>query len=225
MTTDLLFTIRELRVNNIINVNHLDIKIDKVTCITGESGAGKSTLMKTLNKMITPDSGEIFYKGTPLKEIDSVQHRRKVIMLSQIPLIFPGTIKDNLIMGYKLNGMEAGDDERLNQALHNMQMTKELHEDAGTLSGGEKQRLALARILLLEADVYLLDEPTSALDEDTEMMVLDHFIREIKKKHASLLMITHSNKVNEQFAEERIYLSRSAVEEVENTPKGEFDGK
>ncbi|EWG11731.1 ABC transporter ATP-binding protein [Cytobacillus firmus] len=209
MTTDLLFTIRELRVNNILNVNHLDIKKDKVTCITGESGAGKSTLMKTLNKMITPDSGEIFYKGTPLKEIDSVQHRRKVIMLSQVPLIFPGTIKDNLIMGYKLNGMKPGDDEILKQAIHNMQMTKELHEDAGTLSGGEKQRLALARILLLEADVYLLDEPTSALDEDTEMMVLDHFIREIKKKHASLLMITHSNKVNEQFAEERIYLSRS----------------
>ncbi|SUV03303.1 ABC transporter ATP-binding protein [Cytobacillus firmus] len=114
-----------------------------------------------------------------------------------------------VLMGYKLNGMKPGDDEILKQAIHNMQMTKELHEDAGTLSGGEKQRLALARILLLEADVYLLDEPTSALDEDTEMMVLEHFIREIKKKHATLLMITHSNKVNEQFAEERIYLSRS----------------
>lgn len=209
MTTDLLFAIRELRVNNIINVNHLDIKKDKVTCITGESGAGKSTLLKTLNKMITPDSGEIFYKGTSLKEIDSVQHRRKVIMLSQVPLIFPGTIKDNLIMGYKLNGKKPCDDEILKQALHNMQMTKELHGDAGTLSGGEKQRLALARILLLKADVYLLDEPTSALDEDTEMMVLEYFIREIKKKQASLLMITHSNTVNEQFAEERIYLSQS----------------
>ncbi|WP_394583501.1 ABC transporter ATP-binding protein [Cytobacillus firmus] len=209
MTTDLLFAIRELRVNNIINVNHLDIKKDKVTCITGESGAGKSTLLKTLNKMITPDSGEIFYKGTPLKEIDSVQHRRKVIMLSQAPLIFPGTIKENLIMGYKLNGKKPCDDEILKQALHNMQMTKELHDDAGTLSGGEKQRLALARILLLKADVYLLDEPTSALDEDTEMMILEYFIREIKKKQASLLMITHSNTVNEQFAEERIYLSQS----------------
>lgn len=209
MTTDLLFAIRELRVNNIINVNHLDIKKDKVTCITGESGAGKSTLLKTLNKMITPDSGEIFYKGTSLKEIDSVQHRRKVIMLSQVPLIFPGTIKDNLIMGYKLNGKKPCDDEILKQVLHNMQMTKELHGDAGTLSGGEKQRLALARILLLKADVYLLDEPTSALDEDTEMMILEYFIREIKKKQASLLMITHSNTVNEQFAEERIYLSQS----------------
>lgn len=209
MTTDLLFAIRELRVNNIINVNHLDIKKDKVTCITGESGAGKSTLLKTLNKMITPDSGEIFYKGTPLKEIDSVEHRRKVIMLSQAPLIFPGTIKENLIMGYKLNGKKPCDDEILKQALHNMQMTKELHDDAGTLSGGEKQRLALARILLLKADVYLLDEPTSALDEDTEMMILEYFIREIKKKQASLLMITHSNTVNEQFAEERIYLSQS----------------
>ncbi|WP_368298417.1 ATP-binding cassette domain-containing protein [Cytobacillus firmus] len=209
MTTDLLFAIRELRVNNIINVNHLDIKKDKVTCITGESGAGKSTLLKTLNKMITPDSGEIFYKGTSLKEIDSVQHRRKVIMLSQVPLIFPGTIKDNLIMGYKLNGKKPCDDEILKQVLHNMQMTKELHGDTGTLSGGEKQRLALARILLLKADVYLLDEPTSALDEDTEMMILEYFIREIKKKQASLLMITHSNTVNEQFAEERIYLSQS----------------
>lgn len=209
MTTDLLFAIRELRVNNIINVNHLDIKKDKVTCITGESGAGKSTLLKSLNKMITPDSGEIFYKGTSLKEIDSVEHRRKVIMLSQVPLIFPGTIKDNLIMGYKLNGKKPCDDEILKQALHNMQMTKELHGDAGTLSGGEKQRLALARILLLKADVYLLDEPTSALDEDTEMMILEYFIREIKKKQASLLMITHSNTVNEQFAEERIYLSQS----------------
>ncbi|MDF2039486.1 ATP-binding cassette domain-containing protein [Cytobacillus oceanisediminis] len=216
MTTDLLFAIRGVRVNNILNVDHLDIKKGKVTCITGESGAGKSTLMKMLNKMISPDSGEIFYKGTPLKDIDSVQHRRKVIMQSQVPLIFPGTIKDNLMMGYILNGTKPDDDGVLKQAIHNMQMTKELDEDAGTLSGGEKQRLALARILLLAADVYLLDEPTSALDEDTEMMVLDHLIPEIKKKHASLIMITHSRKVNEQYAEERIDLSQLPLrEEVE----------
>lgn len=208
MTKDLLFAIRGVKVNNILNVDHLDIRKEKVTCITGESGAGKSTLMKLLNKMISPDSGEIFYKGAPLKDIDSVQHRRKAVMLSQVPLIFPGTIKDNLMMGYMLNGSKPDGDEVLKQALHNMQMTQELDEDAGTLSGGEKQRLALARILLLAADVYLLDEPTAALDEDTEMMVLGHFIAEIKKKHASLIMITHSRKVNEQYAEERIDLSQ-----------------
>lgn len=201
-----LFAIRNLRYKDILNVPYIEIKAGKVTCIMGESGAGKSTLLKMMNKMLSPDTGEIYYKGTSLEDIDSIQLRRKVIMLSQTPLIFPGTIKENLHMGFKLTEKDLVEDKALEQAIHKMQLEKELNEDSGNLSGGEKQRLALARVLLMETEVYLLDEPTSALDEETELTVLDNFITEAKKKQASIIMITHSKKAIDHFGEEKIDL-------------------
>jgi putative ABC transport system ATP-binding protein len=201
-----LFAIRNLRYKDILNVPSIEIKAGKVTCIMGESGAGKTTLLKMMNKMLSPDTGEIYYKGTSLEDQDSIQLRRKVIMLSQTPLIFPGTIKDNLHIGFKLAEKDPVEDKALEQAIHKMQLEKELNEDSGNLSGGEKQRLALARVLLMEAEVYLLDEPTSALDEKTELKVLGNFITEAKKKQASIIMITHSKKAIDHFGEERIDL-------------------
>ncbi len=201
-----LYEIKNLRHQEILKVPHLNIYAGKVTCIMGESGAGKSTLLKMLNKLLTPDTGEIFYKGTSLSELDPIQLRRKVIMLSQTPLIFPGTIKENLQIGFRLTEKEPVPDNLLRNAIHKMHLDKELDEDSGNLSGGEKQRLALARVLLLESEVYLLDEPTSTLDEETELKVLEHFIDEAKRKKADIIMITHSKKAIDQYGEERIDL-------------------
>ncbi|MBT2687806.1 ATP-binding cassette domain-containing protein [Bacillus sp. ISL-47] len=208
MTGNLLFAIKKLRYGDILTLPNLEVYAGRVTCIMGESGAGKSTLLKMMNKMLSPDKGEIYYKGTSLEDIDSIQLRRKVIMLSQTPLIFPGTIKENLHIGFKLTEKDSVGDEILEQAIHKMHLEKELNEDSGNLSGGEKQRLALARVLLLEAETYLLDEPTSALDEETELKVLGNFITEVKKKQASIIMITHSKKAIDHFGEDMIDLAQ-----------------
>ena len=90
-------------------------------------------------------------------------------------------------------------------------LNKDLDDDAETLSGGEKQRLALARVYLMEPEVYLLDEPTAALDEETEEVVIGNFIKQVKEKGQSLIMITHSQKIATKYGENMITLEKRVV--------------
>jgi putative ABC transport system ATP-binding protein len=127
-------------------------------------------------------------------------------MLSQTPLIFPGTVEENLQAGLQLSERKIASQQELLTAMEKMQLNKSLNENAENLSGGEKQRLALARILLMKPKAFLLDEPTSALDEQTEMEVLHQFVNEAKKYNATVIMITHSKKAEEAVGEKIIVL-------------------
>lgn len=95
------------------------------------------------------------------------------------------------------------------KALETVQLQKSLDESAENLSGGEKQRLALARLLLLNPEVYLLDEPTSALDEEAELTVMGRFLEKVKREKGTVIMITHSKQLADMCAEERIVLKKA----------------
>ena len=95
------------------------------------------------------------------------------------------------------------------KALETVQLQKSLDEGAENLSGGEKQRLALARLLLLNPEVYLLDEPTSALDEEAELTVMSRFLEEVKREKGTVIMITHSKQLADICAEKRIVLKKA----------------
>src|SRR5699024_9458344 len=123
-----------------------------VTCVLGQSGSGKSTLLRLLYNLNSPDKGEILYQGKLLEEIDLVTLRRKITMVSQTPVIFEGTIRDNLLIGLQFSEQDSVSDEVLKQILNRISLHKELNMDAADLSGGEQQRLALARVLLLDAE-------------------------------------------------------------------------
>ena len=136
-----------------------------MTALLGPSGCGKTTLLRLLNKLVSPDSGRIFYKGVDIAEVPSVEHRRRVMMLSQNPVLFPGNIRDNLEVGFRLQKTEAPGEVRLREILSQVRLDKDLDGPCEQLSGGERQRLVLARVCLLDPEVYLLDEPSAALDE------------------------------------------------------------
>lgn len=203
-----MFKIHNLSFKDILDIETMDIPENKITCIVGESGAGKSTLLKMLNTMLSPDQGEIFYKGKNLLKVDSIQHRRLVVMLPQQPTIFDGTIRENVNIGLEFSQNNVQEDSKLLNALELVHLAKNLDEDAATLSGGEKQRLALARAYIMNPEVFLLDEPTAALDDDTEDKVMESFIHKIKENNQTAVLITHSQKLAEKYGENMITLHK-----------------
>src|SRR5690606_40330399 len=108
--------------------------------------------------------GTILYKGTPISEIDPVRLRRQVVMLPQTPVMFDGTIRDNLLIGLQFSEREPVPDDALRRVMEIMDLRKKLDDDAATLSGGEKQRVALGRLRVQRPAAAVLDEPSSALD-------------------------------------------------------------
>lgn len=205
----MIFRLENIRYKGILKIDDLRISACMVTCLTGESGAGKTSLLRLLNRMDDPDSGSIYYQDQLLDEFNPIELRRKVTMLSQSPFTLPGTIEENLQIGLELTEREKKDKAELVKALETVQLQKPLDEGAENLSGGEKQRLALARLLLLKPEVYLLDEPTSALDEEAELTVMSRFLEEVKRGKGTVIMITHSKQLAEICAEKKIVLKKA----------------
>jgi putative ABC transport system ATP-binding protein len=211
-----MFILKNVKYKNILDINNLEIKENLTTCIVGESGSGKTTLLRLLNKMISCDSGEIYYNNKPLSEIDSVILRRSVIMLPQSPAIFKGTVRDNMLMGLNFSEKPAVSDEILKAALQTVKLNKDINDNADKLSGGEKQRLALGRILIMNPDVLLLDEPSSALDEDTEKIIIEALVDFSRKNKKTLVMVTHSKSVAERFSDEIITIEKGKLKTLED---------
>jgi putative ABC transport system ATP-binding protein len=206
-----MFSLTEVKYKHILDIEELNIEKSKVTCIIGESGSGKSTLLRLLNKLISCDSGEIMYNGQDLNSCNSVDLRRSVVMLSQVPAIFPGTIRDNLLIGLRFAEKPAASDDKLLQILNMVHLNKKLDDESGLLSGGEKQRLALGRVILLDPEVFLLDEPSSSLDEETERFIIENLVAYAKETNKTLIMVTHSKKVAQTYSENTIELSQGKI--------------
>ncbi|MBE6064966.1 ABC transporter ATP-binding protein [Clostridium cochlearium] len=206
-----MFLFKNVSYKNILNIRELNIPSHKVTCIVGQSGSGKTTLLRLLNKIISYDEGEILYSDKSLKTIDSTKLRREVIMLPQIPVMFNGNVKENLLIGLKFSEKPLVPDEILYEILEFVQLDKELSESVEKLSGGEKQKLCLARALLLNPEVFLLDEPSSALDEDTEHLIISSLVEYTKKNNKTLIMVTHSKKIAKNFSDNIIEIKNGSL--------------
>jgi len=199
-----MFFLQGVKYKNILDIASLQIPKNKVTCILGESGSGKTTLLRLLNKMISCDAGYILYNGTNIDDINPIELRRSVVMLPQSPAIFPGSVKENLLIGLKFSEKPPVGDDVLAGILQMVHLSKDINENAEKLSGGEKQRLTLGRILLLDPEVFLLDEPSSALDEETADLVVRKLVDHTRQAGKSLVMVTHSRKIAGDFSEEII---------------------
>lgn len=206
-----MFTLKDVTYRDIVDIPHLDIPSGKITCIVGRSGSGKTTTLRMLNRMISPDTGTIIYKGTPISEIDPVRLRRQVVMLPQTPVMFDGTIRDNLLIGLEFSEREPVPDDALRRVLEIMDLRKELEDDAATLSGGEKQRVALGRILVMRPDAALLDEPSSALDEGTERAVIGRLADAARERGVTVVMVTHSRPLAEAVADHLVEIEAGRV--------------
>ncbi|WP_421843965.1 phosphate ABC transporter ATP-binding protein [Mycobacterium sp.] len=171
-----------------------------VTAVFGPSGAGKSTVLRLCNRLCVPTSGRVFFRGSGIDEIDPLWLRRQVGMCFQRPTPFPGTVADNL----RVVEPEASD-AWLRETLEQVALTGSgneswLNRDVTTLSGGEAQRLCLARTLMAQPRVLLLDEPTSAVDADT-VRIIENAVHDLADEGIPALWVTHNSAQVERIAD------------------------
>jgi len=173
-----------------------------ITVVSGPSGAGKTTLLRLCNRLEVPDAGIIYYRGQPLDELDPLVLRRRVGMVFQRPTPFPGTVADNLAVARP----DAGTGE-LSTALDRVALDPGLlGQEARTLSGGELQRMCLARTLVTQPETLLLDEPTSALDAQPKQ-VFEATARHLADQGITIVWVTHDDAQATRVAD-RIYQLR-----------------
>ena len=158
--------------------------------LTGPSGSGKSTTLKLIAGLISPDKGEIFYKGQNLDNLDLVQYRRQVSYCFQQPTLFDETVRDNLSLPFAIRKQDF-DEKRAQEALKQVALPADyLDKKITTLSGGEKQRVALIRNLLFRPEVLLLDEVTTGLDEESKQIV-HQLIARVHQEGTTIVQVTH----------------------------------
>ena len=159
-----------------------------ITVVSGPSGSGKTTLLRLCNRLEIPDEGSVRYRGRPLGELDPLVLRRRVGMVFQRPTPFPGSVASNLAVARPDAGAEA-----LTAALARVALDPGLlGQEARTLSGGELQRLCLARTLVTGPETLLLDEPTSALDEQPKR-VFEDTARDLAAQGITIIWVTHDD--------------------------------
>ncbi len=205
------FSLRNVTYRTILSIPSLDVATGSVFGITGKSGSGKTTLLKLLNNLITSDTGTVNYFGTDVLKIDPVTLRRKVMMVPQAPYIFPGTILENIQLIFNFNRKELPVQVEIESLLELFDMPGMLNKKTANMSGGEKQRLALARVLLLDPETLLLDEPTAALDDENARAVFEYLAWWVGKSGKAVVMISHSEALISEFGGSILALSGGQI--------------
>jgi phosphate ABC transporter, ATP-binding protein len=181
---------------------NLDVEKNAVTALIGPSGCGKSTFLRTLNRMndlieSVRIEGEVLFEGVNIyKDYDEIELRKRVGMVFQKANPFPMSIYDNIAYGPRVHGIK--DKAKLDELVENSlkgavlwdEVKDRLDKSALGMSGGQQQRLCIARTLAVEPEVLLMDEPTSALDPISTLKI-EELMDELKKKY-TIIIVTHN---------------------------------
>lgn len=179
-----------------LNIPKLDIAAGERVALLGRTGSGKSTLLRLLSGLYMPTKGRVLMDGVDIHQIDPSIFRHSVGYMTQDVRLFSGTLKDNLLLG----AGDVSDDRLLETAkvtgidrylsYHPKGFDMPIYEGGGGLSGGQKQAVGLARLMLADPGVFLLDEPTAAMDQQTENEFIQRFSAWLGKDR-SLVIATH----------------------------------
>lgn len=178
---------------NALRIDDLDIQRGETLTVVGPNGAGKSTLLLALARLLKPSLGDIIYDGKSLKQWDELEYRRKVSFVFQAPLLMDMTVEQNVALGLKFRGTPKDEkDERVGKWMKQLGVESLAKRRAGQLSGGEAQRVSLARAFVLDPELLLLDEPFSALDPPTRAKLIEDLSSLLKKGRRTAVFVTHN---------------------------------
>jgi len=194
--TDLI-SIRNLLIKrgqrDVLRVGSLDIPRGETLAVVGPNGAGKSTLLLALAHLLKPASGEVKYAGKHLREWDDLEYRRKIAFVFQDPLLMDMSVEDNVALGLKFRGVDKAESHvRAETWMKAMGVDSLAKRRAGQLSGGEAQRVSLARAFVLDPELLLMDEPFSAVDPQTRGQLMKDLSELLAHEHRTTIFVTHN---------------------------------
>jgi osmoprotectant transport system ATP-binding protein len=204
---------------------HLQVSAGETLVLLGRSGCGKTTLLKTVNRMVEPSSGAILLDGEPVANLDPVRLRRGIGYVIQDGGLFPHwTVERNIALVPSLDGQNERDSQ---QRVQKLMITMGLAPELGgryprQLSGGEKQRVGIARALAAEPRLLLMDEPFAALDPVTRFELQQHFIGLRREFGTTAIFVTHDVREALLVASRIAVMRQGQIETV--LPASEFLG-
>jgi len=176
----------------VLDVPELAVDAGEVLAVIGPNGAGKSTLLRVMGLLETPTAGSVRFQGEHVSPQDGLAVRRRMASVFQDPLLTDATVRDNVALGLRFRGVDAERAApRVTKWLEQLGIGPLAGRQARTLSGGEAQRTALARALVLEPELLLLDEPFSALDQPTREALIEDMAGVLRRRRTTAVLVTH----------------------------------
>ncbi|HET8669664.1 MAG TPA: ABC transporter ATP-binding protein [Candidatus Saccharimonadales bacterium] len=176
----------------VLDVNSLSVASGEVLAIVGPNGAGKSTLFLVLARLLKADRGQVIFNGRHTDSFGDLEYRRQLALVLQEPLLMDMSVYENAAIGLKFRRRpKAQIEEQVNHWLHRLGVAHLSNRPARKLSGGEAQRVSLARAFVLQPELLLLDEPFTSLDAPTRIRLLEDLKSVLAETKMTTIFITH----------------------------------
>jgi tungstate transport system ATP-binding protein len=212
-----LIEVRDLLVRRekqtVLEIAHLSVEAGEVLAVVGPNGAGKSTLFLTLARLLKHERGTIHFNGH--ESISTLEYRRRIALVLQEPLLMDASVRENAAIGLRFRGIpKAEADRRVAHWLERLGVAHLAERSARKLSGGESQRVSLARAFVLEPELLLLDEPFTALDSPTRARLLDDLKAVLGETTTTTIFITHDLREAEKLGTRVAVMLKGRVHQV-----------
>jgi tungstate transport system ATP-binding protein len=218
-----LISIRNLLIQrngrDVLTINSLEIQRGETLAIVGPNGAGKSTLLLALARLIKPARGQITFNGSLISQMNDLEYRRKISFVFQDPLLMDMTVEKNISLGLKFRGADREETRAwVGKWSKVMGVDSLLGRRASQISGGEAQRVSLARAFILDPELLLMDEPFSAVDPPTRVQLLKDLSTLLSQDHRTTIFVTHNLKEAAQIGDRVAVVIGGELKQV-GTPK------
>lgn len=211
----------------ILDIDYLSFQESKIYAIVGPNGSGKTTLLNILNLLVKPDKGQIFFRDQEIINNSNsklLEIRRKMTLVDQDPFLFQSTVYSNVAYGLKVRSVSSlVQQNRIKNALDMVGLSGFENRKVDQLSGGEVQRVVIARALVLEPEILLLDEPTTSIDQ-RNIDIVERIIKKIKEKiKTTVIFSTHNLSQAYRLADEVISILDGKI--IQQVPENLFRGE
>jgi tungstate transport system ATP-binding protein len=185
-----------------LKIDSLTIQKGETLAVVGPNGAGKSTFLLALAHLLKSSKGEITFHGKPQREWNDLEYRRRIAFVFQDPLLMDMSVRENIALGLKFRNVDKRETQaRVLKWAKAMGVDQLLERRASQLSGGEAQRVSLARAFVLDPELLLMDEPFSAVDPQTRKKLLLDLSKALAQDHRTTIFVTHNLKEAAQFGD------------------------